>query len=429
MSVFSKAAPFAITLMLCAGTVTSAPVQLPQIAEQKAQKPLRPQTPAVRQDSSVRVAVHLPMFPEDKRLSALVSLQHPGTTVGSLLKILTRDTRVKLLTEGVSSEMESAPIALYFDKRPLREVMEGIVALNLAQWKQNDDKTYTLYGSSNEYSIYLPRNQWQKERNEIGKRFAENLARLSPEDQAKIAGWNNGEWLPLSGLPASLQPSLQQIGESKIREGAALKLSLPFDQKSLGSAGVRVTRKPGGRGLVVYSLSYGLPNVGSMGFSVNNYEDLLANKEQSTRMYNPRTRPVISPANAVSKPDTWDARLDKMIELNAGSVTMERALRLLSQKSGLSMVTESSRLIPSRMTVNYGTLSVREALDRLAMTTATALHRSVSWEWEFRPDVDLIVVRSSTNPASAMSKNNVIRTMPASGWKIPGRPAAQRPEN
>ncbi len=332
---------------------------------------------------------------KDKRLDQIVSVTSHERTLLSLLTELRRETNVRFVIHG---EIESIGRSRYnakFTNATLRDVMDVLAAPNLLQWEQTSSLTYVLRSRANLNDVFLPHNDFARERAEQGRALVATLARMEPELRDKLQNQDSG-WVLLSQLPAEAQAPLLAMLDSRLRESQQNNEKAPFRVgDDFGQARVVVQVQPK-REFINYFTQIGMDNRGSMGWSFNDLEDRQRAKAQAAKqsktspaIYNTAdfVAPVVKP---VGEKTVSPQRLFRL-NLTTPATVAEAAAALAAQMS-TGFIADTQKALPKSATVIIDKLTLREAFKELERIYPET-------EWEVRAGSDMVVVRAPSNQA------------------------------
>lgn len=279
----------------------------------------------------------------DPRLDVKVTLHKQRATVADVLEALRKTTHINLTTTGV--EIPYAPLFVFADAKPLRDVLEGVAHVRDWEWVRRQDKTLELRQRPrlDRWDGVRPHTEDQAEQYRQGRQVLAQFSSCSPALQNALTDMHqNG--VAFSSLP----PEMQKAVESMLVAGSASLTALSHTNVPAPENST-VRLQLGGRqewGNVYHvEVSDGHTDVG---LEVPVFNDPDENTDQIVPVSAlPVTQWYASAQDAASRKDLAkdDVRLKRLqvpVTLDLQDVPLTVCLRTLGAATGLSFAADLS---------------------------------------------------------------------------------------
>lgn len=295
----------------------------------------------------------------DPRLDVKVTLHKQRATVADVLEALSKTTHVELTTTG--AELPYAPLFIFTDAKPLRDVLDGMAHLRDWEWVRRQDKTLELHQRPrfDRWDGVRPNTEAQAEQYRQGRQFLSQLSYCPPAVRNALTDPHQ------SGVAfSSLPPEMQKAVESMLIAGspsltALSHTSVPAPEDSTVRLQMEGRQEWGNEYLV--DVFDGHTGVG-LNFPMFNDPD--ENTDQVVPVSSlPVTQWYASARDAASRKEIAkdDARLKRLqvpVTLDLQDVPLTVCLRTLGAATGLSFAADLS----SDRTTDKGSSAVRKSV-------------------------------------------------------------------
>lgn len=326
---------------------------------------------------------------KDARLSKAVTMNTGATTTTSVFHAVHRDAAVRLYTEDL--ELKTARLIVAEEGQSAAALMDAVAALWLARWEKDTANKYKLLVPARESNIYLPKNDFQRERFAAGQRFVGALDTLPANLQTAL---RSGQQIQASALPPGMLRSIRDMADTLNREKHELRGDThPFPLDRVPESHVDLEIKNKGT-LTTYFVTIGLQDWGSMGWLFTDHEERKRETDRQTgadsaihdtekvRLTREQVRQI--PA------------LKKLVSVQAKQATLPQILRALHEKYAIPFVCDPARFMTQRADVDIRSMPLGEALDKLTDT-----YQDTEWEWR---KMGFLIVRAPGSPARTRKK-------------------------
>lgn len=335
-------------------------------------------------------------FETDARLEAKMT-QRPGEwRVFQIWNAVTRRTKVRIEREDGAGDIEEGTIAGGWKGVSARAVMDAVAAFYVAPWERTERNSYRLLVPDRERDFtFSAKSDWERQRFAIGREFIRSLERLSPEERSRV---DSGRSQPFSALPPEMQQQALGMLEQLELEYRSRGVGTSAYGRDLAGATFRLERKPA-RDFNRLFLTIKVPDVGSTGFRINDYEEKKRQREAArTRRAGGGPDALYTPVKFEVKPE--DARqlpeLRRKVEIKLERGTFTDVLQHLHRNHGIAYLASPAIAMPKTARVRLPLMPLHEALDRL-----TAIFPDTEWEWR---RYGFLLVRGPRNPARGPSR-------------------------
>ncbi|MCX6378152.1 MAG: hypothetical protein NT023_01535 [Armatimonadetes bacterium] len=349
------------------------------------------------QSQLVRYEPRFVTFDNDPQLRIKTSLRSLEAPFPALWEGFTRKARVVIQREDAAREFDNSTLGVFCSDTSVHDLMDAVAASVLARWEAIPKGYRFLVSSSELDSAYLPKSERFRDLNRKGMDFMRQVKNLPGETRRRL---ESGESLPYGAL----SPAMQALGKDMlhtIMEEELQKLpqgtQLAIESEDYSQASIKLSREPA-KGFDSFYISLAKQGAGSAMWNVNNYEQRRAEglqpgtASEKSKVYAPKKYEI-------SRDDALESPLMKrVVTLQLRSALLPQVLRKLHEEYGLNFVCDAVNTFPRPATVQFKSLSLGAALDRL-----TELYPNT--EWELRKS-NILVYRSASNPARDPSKGH-----------------------
>jgi cytochrome c556 len=335
----------------------------------------------------------------DRLLQTEISQVGKVVSYAHIFKEMSREAKIRLHFAKSTGDVANTKLVVAYKSMPVGAVMDAVAALYLFRWQKTTDKQYHLLGSSvGADTVFLPKNEYQRDRFAASKAFLASLDKLPATERNRILAGS-----PIHALPPSLQTPvkemIQALNRQKVAEGRN-----PWDMDRLRDATLRVSEESR-EGFRTYKFNVTLPGIRSTSFAYNDYADTKREAERAnTKTGNASIGAIYSTAlYAVPRREAdKQAQMKKRVSLNVRDATLPQVLLMLHQKYDIPFVSQNEKELPQRADVRFDSLPLATALDRL-----TELYKGT--DWELRRLGFVVVWGENNRPRNPTPSKTVLR--------------------
>lgn len=325
----------------------------------------------------------------DVRLRRRMTVPNWEMSMQRFFSRVQRATAVHLYTEDL--ELRDSNLIAACEGTTAESLLDAVAALWLLRWEKDEENRYRLLGAEHEMKVFLPDNEYERDKLDAGRRFLREWSNLSAPVQASLISG-----VQPSALPSGLVDEIGAMTDAVNRELQALQGDTnPFPLQRLAEA--RLTLKPRQKGRVTsYWMTLSLQGWGSLGWSFNDYD--------------PRGRREGKLEGAAYVPGKLEVTrkeakklpaLQKRVTLYLKAATLPEVMQKLSRSYRFPFVSDPNRGQKRRVEVHFKSIPLADALDRLTQLYPGA-------EWEYRKS-GFLIMRSPGNPAAAQPSREANR--------------------
>jgi hypothetical protein len=353
---------------------------------------LIPVKPASAQAESARS-----LLTSDKRLSALLTQPDRQMYLTRLFPIVYQASRVRLYSSATEFNRTGIVIG---GASTVAAAMDAVAALWLLRWEKDEKGAYALLTSLHEFSIYLPRNEFEEKRFQSGMPFIKGYDDLPQEMQQSLS---QGQSFPITALPASMYDAVRKMADTVNQADLQKGDDNPFPLSQLNQSKFQLKIYHPGKFAEFFVTLY-LPDWGTMAWSFNDYQKGKSDSKSGVGAENQRLAYAPVKEEIPLKQARQKPQLQIKVNLQARGVTLSRVMRLLHQQYKFPFVADVALSTSERANVDLRNITLGEALDSLTETYKGA-------EWEYRKS-GYIVMRDPANPARRVKPQTIAQVAP-----------------
>ena len=154
----------------------------------------------------------------DERLKVRVSLQRRATTISEVLRLLNKQTGVKLISDGV--ELGMTDVAVSYHDTSLGDVLDSLSRIHNCEWKRRKDGALILQEGfdAGRFDIFRPRTEAEAEIWRQGAKFLNQFNKLPSDTQNTMNSPSNGT--EFGKLPSEAQNIVRAMLQADLQDQA-----------------------------------------------------------------------------------------------------------------------------------------------------------------------------------------------------------------